>query len=260
MIFIFSPTFSWLKGRFTEADTYYSHGFLVPLVSLFLIYRKKEELLKTPQKNTLSGIFIIFLGLMIHLIALRWGINFVSAFSLIIVLFGLFLALWGREVTGKNMFALLFLIFMVPLPKVLIIAISFKLKILVASFSANIINAAGIPALRMGSVIQLPNTTVTVGDPCSGLRSLISLLALGVLYAYMSNLSRGKKIILFLSTIPIAVIANIIRIVLLLFVAYVYGREFATGKFHDFSGFVVFIIALMFLMFIGRVLSWQKKS
>lgn len=257
---IFWPIFGWLKERFTEADTYYSHGFLVPFVCLFLIYRNREELLRTPSSSDTRGIFIILAGLLMHLLAFRWGINFICGFAFIIVLFGLFLVLWGKEVTKKNIFPLLFLVFLVPLPKVLIIEISFKLKILVAHIAANIVNFFGIPALRMGSTIQLPNTALTVGDPCSGLRSLISLLSLGALYAYISSLTKTGKFVLFLSSIPIAIIANIVRIVLLLLVAYVYGSEVATGKFHDISGFIVFIIALLGLMLVGRLLSWRKKS
>jgi exosortase len=258
--FIFWPTFGWLKDRYTEADTYYSHGFLIPWVSLFLIYRRRKELISTPQLNNVAGIFLVAFGLLVHLVALRWGVNFISGFSLIVVLFGLFLALWGVEATRKNTFPLSFLVFMIPLPKVAIISISFKLKIMAAQLSTNIINAFGIPALRQGSIVQLPNTALTIGDPCSGLRSLISLLALGALYAYLSKLNRIKKVILFLSAVPIAIIANIVRIVLLLLVAYVYGSEVATGKFHDFSGLLVFVIALIGLMIIGRFLLWRKSS
>ncbi len=258
--FIFWPTFQWMKIRYTAADTYYSHGFLVPLVALFLIYRRKKELQSIPSSSNTAGIFLIGFGLLIHLVALRWGLNFVCGFSLIVVLFGLFLALWGNEVTKKNAFPLLFLAFMVPLPKVLIITISFKLKIIAAQFATGIINIFGIPALRMGSVVQLPNTALTVGDPCSGLRSLISLLALGALYAYLVDLTRVKKVILFLSAIPIAIAANVIRIVLLLLVAYVYGAEVATGKFHDFSGMIVFGVALVGLMLVGKILSWSRKT
>lgn len=256
---IFWPTFGWLKDRFMEADTYYSHGFLVPLISLFLIYRNKEELLRTPSSSDSRGIFILLGGLLLHLAAFRWGINFICGFAFIIVLSGLCLVLWGREITKKNIFPILFLLFMIPLPKVLIIEISFKLKILAAQAAANTVNFFGIPALRTGSTIQLPNAALTIGDPCSGLRSLIALLSLGALYAYISSLTKAGKMILFFASIPIALIANIIRIILLLFVAYVYGSEVATGKFHNISGLMVFIIALFGLMLVGRLLSWQKK-
>lgn len=256
---IFWPTFGWLKDRFMEADTYYSHGFLVPLICLFLIYRNRDELLRTSASSDTRGIFIIFGGLLMHLAAFRWGINFICGFAFIIVLFGLCLVLWGREITKKNIFPILFLLFMIPLPKVLIIEISFKLKILAAQVAANTVNFFGIPALRTGSTIQLPNTALTIGDPCSGLRSLIALLSLGALYAYISSLTKTGKIVLFFASIPIALIANIIRIVLLLLVTYVYGSEVATGKFHDISGLMVFLIALFGLMLVGRLLSWQKK-
>lgn len=259
VVFIFWPTFNWMRARYTEADNYYSHGFLVPIVSLFLICRRWKEF-KPDSDSNIFGLFLAGLGLLIHLIALRWGVNFISGFALIMFLFGLFLSLWGNEATRKSAFALFFLFFMIPLPKVMIISASFRLKIISAQLAAAIVNAFGISAFRMGSIVKLPNTSLTIGEPCSGLRSLISLLALGTLYAYLSDLSRIRKFFLFLSTIPIAIVVNVIRIVMLLLVAYVYGAETAIGKFHDFSGFLLFAMALLALMTTGRILSWSKKS
>ena len=134
------------------------------------------------------------------------------------------------------------------------------MKLLATQMATLIINTIGIPAMRSGSIINLPNTSLIIGSPCSGLRSLISLTALGAIYAYLTNLSLLKKLTLFLTSIPLALISNIVRIVLLLLVAFVYGSEAATGKFHDFSGFLVFIVALAGLMIVWRVLSWEKEK
>lgn len=260
LILIYWPTFVWMKARFLEADSYYSHGFLVPLVFLFLIWNKRKEL-KTSRTEPLNlGLFLLIPALLMHLVAYRWGINFISGFSLIFILFGLSLYLFGSEFTRHLVFPILFLVFMVPLPQVMIIHISFKMKIFAAQVATSIVNLMGIHAVRDGSNVLLPNTVLTVGDPCSGLRSLISLTALGALYAYLSKIPSIRKVVLFLVSIPLALLANIIRIVMLLIVAFVYGSEVATGKFHDFSGFLLFVIALLGLIIAGRILSWEKEK
>lgn len=255
LLVVYWPTFLWMKARFLGGESYYSHGFLVPFVFLFLVWRQRDALKSTPIAPQKMGLVLLVLSLLVHLIALRWQIKFVSGFSLITAIAGLSLYLFGKGVTRKILFPLCFLVFMVPLPRVLIIHISFKMKIFAAQIATGVINLIGLQAARAGSIVNLPNTSVTVGNPCSGLRSLISLTALGAVYAYLAKVPLSKKLTLFSASIPLALISNIIRIILVLLVAYVYGAEVATGKFHDFSGFLVFIIALAGLMLIGRLLS-----
>ncbi len=260
LIFIYWPTFVWMNARFSEADTYYSHGFLIPPIFLYLIWMKRKELKTAKIAPSNIGLFLLIPALLAHLLAYLLEINFISGFSFIVVMFGLSLYLFGQDTTRKMAFPILFLIFMIPLPQVLIIGISFRMKIWAAQAATAIINIMGIPAVRNGSVVYLPNTALTVGDPCSGLRSLISLTALGALYAYLAKIQTARKFILFLVSIPLALLANVIRIVLLLIVAFVYGSKVATGKFHDFSGFLLFAIALIGLIIVGRILSWQRKK
>ena len=257
---IYWPTFVWMKARFLEVESYYSHGFLVPFVFLFLIWRQRDMLKTVSLSSQNVGLVLLICSLLIHIIAFRWAINFLSGFSLILSLAGLVLYLFGKRLTYKIFFPICFLIFMVPLPQVLIITISFKMKIFAAQVATAIINIIGVPAIRAGSIVYLPNTLLTIGSPCSGLRSLISLTALGSVFAYLVNLSVTKKISLFLMSIPLALLSNIIRIVLLLLVAFVYGADVATGKFHDFSGFLVFIFTLVGLIIVGRLLAWGREK
>lgn len=259
-LLIYWPTLVWMKERFLEADTYYSHGFLVPPIFLFLIWNKRELFKASKIEPSNAGLLLLVPALLSHLVAYRWGINFISGFSFIFALFGLSLYIFGAQVTRRLTFPLCFLVFMVPLPQVMIIHISFKMKMFAAQAATSIINLLGIPSVRAGSIVHLPNTSLTIGDPCSGLRSLISLTALGALYAYLAKISRVRRMALFLISIPLALVANIIRIVLLLIVAFVYGSEVATGKFHDFSGFLLFALALTGLIIAGRILSWEKEK
>jgi exosortase len=143
---------------------------------------------------------------------------------------------------------------MIPLPLVAIANLSFKLKIFAAAVSTGIINKLGIPAIREGSIIKTMHSYLMVEDPCSGIRSLISLIALGALMAYFSDISKPKKVILFLSSIPIAIATNIIRIVALSLASEMYGSKLATGLFHTVMGVLVFVFAFLGLMLIGRLL------
>lgn len=261
-IAVYWPTFIWMIARFEEADTYYSHGYLVPLVFAYLIWIKRNELKKCDIKPLNIGLFIFVPALLIHLAAYFFEINFISGFSLIFALFGLSLYLYGIGATKKLAFAIVFLVFMIPLPQVFIISISFNMKIFAASVATSVIKLMGIPAVREGSIVYLkPETFLTIGDPCSGLSSLISLTALGALYAYLVRTSRIKKIILFFLSIPVALAANIFRIVLLLLIAFAYDMKVATGRFvHDFLAFLLYVFAIAGLLMVGRILSWSKKN
>jgi exosortase len=166
----------------------------------------------------------------------------------------LVLYLFGKKVNHQLLFPLAFLVFMIPLPNVIIIGLSFKMKMLASQVSTNIINQMGISAVRDGSTIYLPNGKLMVGDPCSGLRSLISLLALGALFTQFIQSSNLKKNILFLSAAPIALASNALRIIALLWVTYVYGEQAALGFFHDFTGMMVFVVAFLGLFLVTKAL------
>ena len=253
-ILAYIPTFIWMVDRWVAKDTYYSHGFLIPFISIFIAWLKKEKLSKLKIKPSNSGWLFFIAGITIHAISALLRIYFSSGFSLILVLIGLVLLFFGKEFLKQLMFPILFLGFMMPLPLVAIANISFKLKMFAAYLSTIIINKLGVPAIREGSIIKTMHSYLVVEDPCSGIRSLIALIALGALMAYFSNISRAKKTILFLSSIPIAVSTNIIRIVALSLASEMYGAKLATGVFHTVMGVLVFVFAFLGLMLVGKIL------
>ncbi len=254
---IYYPTFVWMVDRWMAKDGYYSHGFLVPLVCLVLVWMKKKELqdLKRGPQDTGYGMGLIIAGVGIHLISMWWRISFTSAISMIIVLAGLVLHFFGRGVLRKLLFPIAFLIFMVPIPLVAIANFSLKMKLFVAQAATIILNRLNMPAIRDGSMILMRNSYVEVGAPCSGLKSLISLSALSAVFAYLIKGSYLKKSILFLAAVPIAILSNMLRIALLCIVSEIYGMKVGLGFFHDFSGFLVFAIALALLLGVNKVLS-----
>jgi len=250
----YAPAFRWMWDRWWERDSYYSHGILIPFVTAFLIWQIKDEIAKIKPKESSWGLPLIVAGVLVHLAASLFRVYFVSAFSMLVVLIGLVLYFFGAEFFKKIAFPVLFLLFMIPLPWVVIANLSFKLKLFAAELSLHVIRGIGIQAIRDGSVIMMPHAHVIVEDVCSGLRSLISLMALGTIFAYWFKGAMWKRILIFLFTIPIAIITNMCRVVILSVISEVWGTQYADGFVHDATGMLVFVIAFVLLYAVTKLM------
>ena len=256
IIFLLSyvPALFWMWDRWFTRDSYYSHGILIPFVTAFLIWQKKDELKIIAPQRSGWGLPLIVIGVLIHLMSSLLRIYFSSGFSMLIVLVGLILHFYGSAILKKIIFPIAFLFFMIPLPLVVIVNISFKMKLFAADIAAKLLNYMGLLAVREGSIIQMRHAYVIVDDVCSGLRSLISLAALGSIFAYWLNGAMYKRIFLFVSTIPIAIVTNVCRVVLLASISEIWGPPYATGWIHDVSGFFVFALAFVLLYVVGKLI------
>jgi exosortase len=258
---IYYPTFIWMWQRWFAADSYYAHGPLIPVVSGVLVWLRRREIAKAPVTPSKLGLGILLAGLLLHVASAVTHIYFSSAYSFFLVLLGLILYFSGREVTRIILFPLCFLLFMIPAPMAVIAASTLKMKLFAAQMSVSIVQFLGISAVREGSTVYMPNTSVVVGDPCSGLRSLISLSALGILYVYIVRASYLRKTILFLMTIPMAIIANMIRTTATLLIANSYGNRIINDGFlHKGFGLMVFVIAFVGLFLVGRLLGCRVSQ
>ncbi|MDD5020010.1 MAG: exosortase [Candidatus Omnitrophica bacterium] len=251
---IYSPTIGWMVDRWMAKDSYFSHGFLVPVVSLYIVWLKRRKLKAIKPRSVSWGLALIVGGLLIHVLSAFLRVYFTSAYSFLPVLCGLILYFRGLPTLKELWFPVTFLVFMIPLPLIAIVGITFKMKIFAAYWANKIVNAMGIRAVLEGSIIKMRHTHVVVEDVCSGLRSLISLLALGALMAYFSNLPRYKKLIVFLSAGAMAILANIVRIVFMAVTSEVYGAKFTEGFLHTLSGLIVFVVAFAGLMIVVKEL------
>ena len=252
-LFTYTPTIMWMWDRRFVKDSYYTHGFLIPFITGFLIWLRWEDLRKTPQKRSRWGVPLIVSGMVIHVISSFFRVYFSSALSMLIVLSGLILYFYGKKIYHKVLFPVLFLFFMMPAPLIVITNISFKMKILAAEIAREVLTNMGFVALREGSIIKMQHVYVVVDDICSGLRSLISLTALGSLFAYWMDAPLWKRAIVFASTVPIAIITNVLRIILLSVIAEIWGPQYTLGFIHDLSGFLVFGFAFILLFVVGRL-------
>ena len=249
------PVFATLYGKYVEVDSYYSHGFLIPLLSAFVIWWKRDGLKAMNIVPSRAGLWVLGGGLLLYVLATSWLVNFVSALSMLVVLAGLSIYLFGLAVTRALWFPLAFLLYMVPLPKFSIIYITFWLKLLVASLAADFVEVVGIPVLLDGAYLALPNGVIEIENACSGLRSLIALTSLGAVYAYLAPLSTARKWILLVASVPIALAANLIRVVAMVLVSYRYGPRGRAFEWTDFTtGLLVFALAFVGLYLVSRVL------
>jgi len=237
------PIFFWMWDRWFAEDSYYSHGILVPFITGYLIWLKRNELAKWPRESSPLGMPLIIGGIFIHILSSLLRVYFLSLFSLIPVILGFVLFFYGSKILKKILFPILFLMFMMPLPLVVIVNLSFNLKLYAADMAKGVLQGMGFHVIREGSSIIMPHASIVVEDVCSGLRSLISLAALGSVFAYWMKGSFLKKVFIFLSTVPVAILTNVIRIVFVSFVAEVYGGSYAVGFIHDLSGLLVFVLA-----------------
>jgi len=238
----------------------FSHGFLIPIVSLYFVYERRKELLVLNRSGNWTGFALLLFGIVLLLLGNLATEYFTMRFSILAVLGGIILFLLGKEFFKTVLFPLVFLIFMIPIPSVLMDRITFPMQLFASKVAARSLYLIGIPVLREGNIIQLANTSLEVAEACSGIRSLISLLALSVVFAYFSQNTTWKRIVLVLSTFPIAIIANAARVTGTGILAQHYGDKVAQGFFHGFSGWILFVVAFVCLFVVGSLLSRARTS
>lgn len=235
-------------------DENYSHGFLIPLISGYLLWQRKDVIKNATLSPSNTGLPIVLTGLAVYLVGNVAGESFTMRISMLVVLMGTILFGYGITLFKTVSFPFFYLIFMIPLPYIFYDSIAFPLKLLVSKYSVGFLKIIGIPVLREGNVIQLVNTTLEVADACSGIRSIISLLALSMALAYFTQSGWIKKWILVVLAIPIAIFANSIRVIGTGILADRYGAGVAEGFFHEFAGLVIFGVAMVMLIFSAFIL------
>jgi len=238
----------------------YSHGFLVPLMSGYFVWERRQSLQSVFVQPSLWGVPLLAFGLFMLVVGSIGAELYTQRASLIIVIAGLVLLILGKEFVFKLSLPIAFLFFMIPLPAIVVNTIAFPLQIFAAQTATFCLFNLGIPVLREGNLIALAGTTLEVAEACSGLRSLLSLLTLGAIYAYFSQDSTWKRWALIFCSIPIAIIANAMRVTGTGVLAHTWGPEAAEGFYHTFEGWLIFIVAFILLLGCGSVLSRLGKG
>jgi exosortase len=252
---LFSSTFSWLAYNWLN-NSYYSHGFLVPLVSGFFLWRRREAFAPDSRKPSSAGLLVLGVSLVVFLVAQVWQAYHLSALAFILLLSGLSLYFLGEKSTRRIAFPLGFLLFMIPVP--FINRLSPALESFTATVSTSIVGLLSIPAVNQGSRIQLQDSSFVVGAACSGLNSMVALATLVVIFVFIVEGSYRAKIVLLAMAVPIALVANIFRVSSLLAIAHVFGAEVGMRYFHDYSSPVLFLLAFALLILVSRLVGCSE--
>lgn len=237
-------------------DDNYSHGFLIVPLAVYFAWERRERLRAAPVSPSTFGLVVV-LGSLATLVAGVLGAEFFLArVSLLSLIAGAVLFLFGWAHLRILAFPLAFLLLMIPIPAIVFNQIAFPLQLFASEFGVNAMHLFGVPVLREGNVITLASTQLEVAEACSGIRSLISLLTLGIVYGYFTESRWWVRVIIAASTIPIAIFCNGVRVAGTGILAHHYGPEAAMGFFHSFSGWIVFVLAFLLL---GAVIAVLKR-
>ena len=232
----------------------YSHGFLVPLFAAFLVWDKRKVLKAIPIRQTWSGIVLVVFSIMVLILGVYGVELFTARISFILMITGLIATFFGWAMVRELRFPLLVLVLAIPFPAILFNRITFPLQLLASRIASDILPWLGVPTLHEGNVIELPIMKLEVAEACSGIRSLMSLFTLAVFYGYFLERTTKRRVILALASIPIAVTANVARIVGTGLCVQYWDPEKALGFFHEFSGWVMFVVSLACLFLVHRAM------
>jgi exosortase len=253
LAFAYHPTLMTLLQVWSDNPNY-SHGFLVPPVTAYLLWQQRSRFADPKEGGSWMGLLLLVPAALLQIVGLRGEVATIQGFSLILAIGGLVWQLWGGRVLRAVAFPIAFLIFMIPALPWFMNVLSFQLKIFAAQAAVAAAHGMGVAVQREGVNLLFPEGVLSVENACSGLRSLVALMALGALFAYYSVGPISHRIALFALAMPIAVAANVIRVTSLCVYAGIAGTEAAAGLFHKLGSYALFAIAFLMLAACKKVL------
>lgn len=241
-------------------DPNYQHGTAVPLVAIFMFWKRRSKLLAMPATPSIaSGIVVIAAASLFLVMGTASSELFTTRLSLPLMLIGILLLLRGSPFVREAAFPLGFLFMMIPLPYIIYYRLTFPMQLMSAKLASGLLQAIGVDAIRRGNMILMPNYTLEVVAACSGLRSLMTLATLALVMCTFSKLDTIRRIGLVILSAPIAIFANTARLAVTAIGARIAGPAFAEGTIHEISGLIVFGIGFAFLLFAWGILAWSQK-
>lgn len=243
-------------GAIWIRDPNYSHGFLIPIVSAYFLWRRKEKIVQCDYSPYNGGLLLLIVGLFAYFLGNIGVAHTTLRVSFIFIISGIVMLLFGVDLFLIVLFPIMYLLFMIPLPAYLYDSIAFPLKNIITNVSVIFLKWLNFPVYQEGNIIFFPHVSLEIADACSGIRSLYSMLALSVAFAVTIEVSARKKILLVVSVIPIAIMANSVRVIGTAILARYYKVEFVMGVMHDFAGIGVFMLMVFCLISLG---AWMKS-
>ncbi len=260
LLWLYLPVLTRLVAQWWS-DPNFSHGFFVPLFSAFVIWHERSRFAGLKPHPSWSGLFLLVSGLCVLVVGQLGAELFLSRLSLLIVLAGLIVLFLGWSFFRALLFPWAFLLLMIPIPALVFNQIAFPLQLLASKVASTTLPWMGVPVLREGNVIILPAMALEVADACSGIRSLMSLATLAVIYGYLMDRRPSMRVLLALASIPIAVVANSLRVVVTGLLVQYWDPDKAQGFFHEFQGWLMFVASLVMLYLLHRLVCivWPEK-
>jgi exosortase len=254
LIIAYFPILKHLVEQWSD-DPDVGHGFFVPLVFGYIAWDRRDRLMAIQWKPEWWGIALMVWGFLQAYVGMLGAEQFLQRSAFLISLVGLLLVLGGRALVRELTFPLLLLPFMIPIPTVIYNQITFPLQIFASRVAEVLLGWLDIPVLRDGNVLTLASQTLSVAEACSGIRSLLSLTFLALIYAYFADRKVWMRWALFLAVIPIAIIANAGRVTITGILSE-HNTELAKGVFHEMEGFVIFAIAFAMIFVLHQLINW----
>jgi exosortase len=241
VIFLYYPELRFMIHTWLN-DYHYSHGFLIPLISGYIIWRNLEALRTSPAIPDFRGFFIFLVGISLLVVGYAAFESSIRRYSLIITIMGLIYFLLGKQISKILLFPVGYLIFMIPMPYIFFKSMAVHLRFISTKVTYTFSEFLGIPIIQDSAILFLPNVTLEVADGCTGIQSIIAVMAMAVLFAYFTQRSLTSKIILVVLAIPLAVIGNMFRLVITVYLAYHYGECVVKGAVHQAQGILNYMI------------------
>ena len=258
---LYAPVVAGMAAEWSEFPSL-SHGFAIPLISAYLLWHRRRLLAEAPVEGSIAGLPLIILALGMLVLGSLSGEPFVARLSLPLALLGTVLFLGGTRVARHAWVPIAYLVFMIPLPYVTLSALTYRSQLFDAELTATALGWLGVPVLRDGVMLHLPNITLEVAADCSSVPAIAALLALGGAYAQMQPRPTWIRVALTLSAAPLGLLSNIVRLIVTSLSAYYLGPVALNNVIHKFNGTTVFLATVVLLVVLDALLtrSWKRAA
>lgn len=255
---MYLPTFAYFWQKWSE-DSQYNLGYLAPLVCAYFTWKKWPEVKKLKRSPSVLGLVLIGFALIFHLAGVILDVTGPSGFSVIICLVGYCLYFHGKALVRTLGFPLAYSVFMIPFPGGVVDVIGFPMQLWASAATAGILSTFGMEVARSGVNLSVPGFDFQVALACSGMSSLVALVGVTAVFAYVTKLPASLKWVLFLMSLPIALAANVVRITTIALVGYQWGPDAAMNIFHEWSSPILFMAAIVFLLLLNWGFEWLSE-
>lgn len=259
-IVVYLPAIQIIVQKWLTSEDY-SHAFLVIPIILYMGWLKKTVLLDNQPRHASFGLTLIIFATVLYLFALLTQVHTIILLSMFLTIVGVVIYLLGLQAVKELFTPLLLLAMLIPVPEQIVIQVTFPLQIKVSQISEEVIRMFGVPILREGNIMNIPEKRFEVVEACSGLRSIVTFLTLSVIMGYFMLKRTTSKLILLAVSVPTAIFVNIVRVVLMVLLYHFFGLDLTEGIWHTTTGLLVFVLAMLILFLLQMVLEfWEAKD